>query len=376
MKFSINIAAARKAFEASGVVLNCNTSTNEILSNYLIQADKDGVLILGTDLEIALIARQKAQIEEFGSVLVPGKKLSDIIRYASGDSLAFETKDNKVTISSATGHSVLLTQSIDEYPEVEDFDDEKEFITLNRAQFIAALQRVLFSVCEDETRRALNAISITNDRFISTDGKMVSIFISPIKLPLNDVIIPQRSIAPLIRVLSKFDDENFKFQNTKTFYYFKLGNTVFSIRKVTIKFPDEKLIKLVSTTKDKNTTVVKFNRQAIIGAIERARLNANEDSKAIYLGITNGSTTLKAQDEIGNYSVEKVPSSLEGDASKVEVFFNWLNLLDALKASNAESIEVHFAPAHAERSPMYMGEPNLECVLLPIEMSFNQNEVV
>lgn len=375
MKFSIDIAGAKTALDASGVVLNCNAQVQEVLKNYLIQADKDGVLILGTDLEIALIARQNATIEETGSVLVPGKKLSDIIRYASGEKLKFETEGDKLTISSATGHTVLLTQPTDEYPNVEDFDESKEFVTLNRAQFIAALHRVLFSVCDDETRRALNAISINNDRFISTDGKMVSIFISPIKLPINNVIIPQRSIAPLIRVLSKFEDETFKFQDTKTFYYFKLGNTVFSIRKVTIKFPEDKLIKLVSDSKASNTEVVKFNRQALIGAIERVRLNASEESKAIYLGISKSDTVIKSQDELGNYSVEKIPSSLQGESQGAGVFFNWLNLLDCLKAMNAESVEAHFKKSSPEKSGMFIGESNLEAVLLPIEMQFNQADL-
>lgn len=375
MKFTIDIAGAKTALDASGVVLNCNTQVQEILKSYMIEASKDGVLILGTDLEIALIARQPADIQETGSVLVSGKKLTDIIRYASGESLTFETKDDKITISSATGHSVLLTQPTDEYPNVEDFDESKEFVTLNRCQFISALQRVLFSVCEDETRRALNAVSINNDRFISTDGKMVSIFLSPIPIPLENIIIPQRSIAPLIRVLSKFDDETFKFQDTKTFYYFKLGNTVFSIRKVTLKFPEDKLINIVSKTREGNSVKSRFNRQAMIGAIERVRLNASDESKAIFLGITNGDTVIKSQDELGNYSVEHITTSLEGEVQRVEIFFNWLNLLDALKASNAESLEAHFSVKNADKSPMYIGEQNLECVLLPIEMSFNQESL-
>lgn len=375
MKFTIDIAGAKTALDASGVVLNCNTQVQEILKSYMIEASKDGVLILGTDLEIALIARQPADIQETGSVLVSGKKLTDIIRYASGESLTFETKDDKITISSATGHSVLLTQPTDEYPNVEDFDESKEFVTLNRGQFISALQRVLFSVCEDETRRALNAVSINNDRFISTDGKMVSIFLSPIPIPLENIIIPQRSIAPLIRVLSKFDDETFKFQDTKTFYYFKLGNTVFSIRKVTLKFPEDKLINIVSKTREGNSVKARFNRQAMIGAIERVRLNASDESKAIFLGITNGDTVIKSQDELGNYSVEHITTSLEGEVQRVEIFFNWLNLLDALKASNAESLEAHFSVKNADKSPMYIGEQNLECVLLPIEMSFNQESL-
>jgi DNA polymerase-3 subunit beta len=376
MKFTIDIAKAKTALEASSVVLSANAQIQEILKNYMIQADSNGVLILGTDLELALIARQSAKIEEPGSCLVSGKKLSDIIRYASGKTLTFETSADKITVSSSTGKSVLLSRSTEEFPNVEDFDETQPYVSLNRAQFIAALHRVLFAVCEDETRRMLNAVSINNDRYIATDGKMVSVFLSPIKLPLENIIIPQRSIAPLIRVLSKFDTEEFKFQDTKTFMYFKLGDTVFSVRKVTIKFPEEKLLKLVSSAKENNAVKAKFNRSALIGAIERVRINSNEESHAIYLGIENGKTVIKAQDEFGNYSIESIPSSLEGGSlSKVEIFFNWLNLLDVLKAMNSESIDARFAAEKTSKSSMFIGESNLEAVLLPIETSFNQADL-
>ena len=238
---------------------------------------------------------------------------------------------------------------------------------------LLALNRVLFSVCEDETRRALNAVSINNDRFISTDGKMISIFTSPIKLGLENVIIPQRSIAPLIRVLSKFETETFDFQNQaeQPFMYFKIADTVFSIRKVTIKFPESRLSKLVSDTKENNTVKAKFNRTAMIGAIERVRLNANEDSRAIYFCFEKNSCVLKTQDEFGNYSVEKIPASLDSqDTDKVEVFYNWLNILDCLKAMNGEGVDARFAVKSPNKSPMYIGESTIDAVILPIETAF------
>jgi DNA polymerase-3 subunit beta len=372
MKFSIKIADAKNALEAASVVLNTNTQIQEVLKNYMIQADENGVLFLGTDLEIAMLARQKSTVESSGSVLVDGKKLSDIIRYASGETLDFEIVNDKLEIRSATGKSSLLTRTSEEYPKVDDFDNSHPFSTINRQQFIQSLEKVTFAVCEDETRRALNAIQIKDNQFVSTDGKMVAVFTNPVKFDLPEVLIPQRSITPLLRVLKKFDAEEIKFQEARAFYYFKIGENSFSIRKVTVQFPLEKVKEIINKAKDNNKIKVEFNRTSLISAIERVRLNASADTHALYLGITNGKTTLKSQDGFGNYSVEQIPSTLVGDeeVSQVDIFFNWLNLMDVLKAMSGDKVSVQFAKKY-QKSAMYLGEQNLDAVLLPIESSFD-----
>ncbi len=376
MKFTIKIADAKTALEAATVVLNANSNVQEILKSYLIQADDKGVLIQGTDLEIAMIARQTSTVEEQGSVLVDGKKLSDIIRYASGEDLVFETADDKITIKSATGKSVLVTCPTDEYPKIDNFHEDEEFATVNRQQFIAALETVLFSVCEDETRRALNAVSIKDNQFVSTDGKMIAIYTSPVPFPIPETLIPQRSLAPLLRVLKKYNTETLSFQDTKAFYYFKIGADVFSIRKVNLQFPLPRLKTLIAKSKEGNTVKVGFNRTALIGAIERIRLNASPDSHAIYLGITNGKTIIKTQDGFGNYSTEELASTLDSeDVKKVDIFFNWLNLLDVLKAMSGDKVDCRFNVKYG-KSPLYLGEANLDAVLLPIEQTFQQEALL
>ena len=371
MKFTIGIAEAKAAFESSAVVLSSDSKIQDVLKNSLVQADKDGVLIQGTDLEIAMISRQQANIEEPGAVLIDTKRLSDIIRYASGEFLEFETTENSVIIRSATGKSSLLSRDTNDFPKVEDFDESKPFSTISRLQFIQAVQKVLFSVCEDETRRAINGLKINNNMFISSDGKMISVYKSIIPFDLSEVLLPQRAIASLLRILKASDEEVFKFQDSKAFYYFKLGNTVFSIRKVTIQFPEATLLNKVTQCKDANKASFRFDRIALISAIERVRLNSSSDSNAIYLGISDKESVLKSKDNFGNFSIERLSSEKLSETESVSVFFNWLNLFDALKALSSEKIDLSFSTKMPERSPLFIGEDSLDVLLLPIEMAFD-----
>lgn len=381
MKFTIGLNEAKKALESSSVILSADAKIQDVLKNSLIQADDKGLLIQGTDLEIAMISRQPIEMQEAGSVLVDTKKLSDIIRYSSGETLSFETVDNatsgqSISIRTITGKTQLLTRSTDDFPKIEDFDPEKPYISVPRVQFIQAIQKVIFSVCEDETRRSINGLKINDNCFISTDGKSISIYKSIIPFDLKNVLLPQRAIQALIRILKESSEEVFLFQDAKNFYYFKLGNTVFSIRKVTIDFPEERLLAICNKTKEENKAKFTFGRIGLISAIERVRLNAAQDSNAIYFGIDGTSSILKSKDSFGNFSIETLTNSAESeDASKAEAFFNWINLLDALKAMTAENVTLSFASKDQAKKPLFMGEESLSVVVLPIEMAFNQAEV-
>ena len=367
MKFTISLDKAKKAL-ATSVVLNGN-QIQEVLKNYLIQADERGVLIIGTDLEIALLLRSEADITEQGAVLVDGKQLNDIINYSTGQSLTFETGENNLTISSATGKSVLLTRSTEDYPKIDDFDDSLESVKLPRVPFIAAMQHVVSTVCEDETRRQINAVCIDSSEFISTDGKMVSIFKSTVPFALSNVLIPQKSLAAFFRVLKASSEEFFQFQETKQFYYFKLGTQTLSIRRLNIQFPTDRLRGLVTKTKETNSVNYTVGKVAIVSALERARLTANE-SRAVFVNCLKDKMELKTADGFGNYSVESLQLKSDHD-KEISAFFNWINLLDLANSFSSENIALSFSEKAPDRSPLFLGESTFSAVILPVEMSFN-----
>ena len=90
MKFKIN----RDHF-ANGLlqVLNVvgSKSTTPILSNVLIEAEKDDVSLTTTNLDLGIRCRIKADIKEGGAVTLPVKRLASIVRELPNLDVSFDS---------------------------------------------------------------------------------------------------------------------------------------------------------------------------------------------------------------------------------------------------------------------------------------------
>ena len=98
MKFKIN----RDHF-ANGLaqVLNVvgSKAAMPILSNVLIEADKDQISLSTTNLDLGIRCRIKAEVKEGGSVTLPVKRLATIVR---------DLPNIDVTVDTGANHSAEL----------------------------------------------------------------------------------------------------------------------------------------------------------------------------------------------------------------------------------------------------------------------------
>jgi len=100
MKFKIN----RDHF-SNGLaqVLNVvgSKTTMPILSNVLIEADKDFISLTTTNLDLGIRCKIKAEIKEGGSVTLPVKRLATIVRELPNLDVTFDASPNhKVKLAS------------------------------------------------------------------------------------------------------------------------------------------------------------------------------------------------------------------------------------------------------------------------------------
>ena len=99
MKFKIN----RDHF-ANGLaqVLNVvgSKATMPILSNVLIEAEKDQISLTTTNLDLGIRCKIKADVKETGAITLPVKRLAGIVR---------ELPNVDVSLDASANHSVKLT---------------------------------------------------------------------------------------------------------------------------------------------------------------------------------------------------------------------------------------------------------------------------
>ena len=91
-------------------------STIEILYNVLLIAEESKLKIIATDLEITQIAWCESKINETGSIALPGKLLSDILREMPETELDFSIDTNlKIDIKSNFGEYKLSGQNKNDF---------------------------------------------------------------------------------------------------------------------------------------------------------------------------------------------------------------------------------------------------------------------
>ena len=90
--------------KTQGVVEKKNTMP--VLSNILLDADKNGLKISATDLEVALVCQTPAQVLSPGKITVPSRSMHDIVREMSEREMSITLKEND-RIEVRAGRSVF-----------------------------------------------------------------------------------------------------------------------------------------------------------------------------------------------------------------------------------------------------------------------------
>ena len=96
MQFTVSKSALTSALALVGRVVG-KASSVPILSNVKLAADADGLMVTGTDLEIALSVRVEAKVTEPGTATLPAKKMSEYSRLLADGDVSFKTGDTNWT---------------------------------------------------------------------------------------------------------------------------------------------------------------------------------------------------------------------------------------------------------------------------------------
>ena len=144
MKFKIN----RDHF-AYGLaqVLNVvgSKATMPILSNVLIEAEKDQVSLTTTNLDLGIRCKIMAEVKEGGSVTLPVKRLANIVRELPNIDVSIDSSPNhQVKLSSGGSNFRIMGIGKEEFPPLPEFGDEKAY-TLEQLELTTMLRSVAYA---------------------------------------------------------------------------------------------------------------------------------------------------------------------------------------------------------------------------------------
>lgn len=337
-----------------------------VLKNFLIQADEEEIRIVGTDLELGLVARiQVVDVKETGRITAPATKLLSIVDEAVDGDIHFSVGEGSlIEISAGPTNWKIHGMSAEDYPEVPKFDPAQA-LSLNREKLLASVRRVRRAASEDEQRLNLMMLRFVDGKVYASDGHRAHVANSPDES--LDMSLPSLAINELIRLMERSETENIFIQITQNHLLFKIGNEVFSSGRLQAEFPD--IQKMIISPTEANTDVFRVDRQTLLSAVKRVKITSDEKTQAVILNINGVGATLTSADESGNQSTEQIPCSWEGAEDSRIVGLNHAYLKDMLEAFDEKTLDFRFGEDKKHRkAPVRVDGEGLTVVLLPLKI--------
>lgn len=314
-------------------------TTLPILSNVLLETEKENIRLNSTDLDIGISCAIPVSIAEEGSITIPTKRFGDIIReLPEGDITITTKKNNQVDIEGNKCRFKLIGIPKEEFPKFPEFKD-KEVIKIEQAVFKEMIRLTSFSVSHEESRYVLNGILLeiadNTIRMVATDGRRLAKSEKKITSPAKkevSVIIPIKAIQEIFRNLNN-DEGTVSFVVGANQVLFDIDGILIATRLIEGEFPNYKQV-----IPEPAPAKIKISTQDFLSALKRANLLATPDFQAIKIEVFVDKIVLSKNTPDVGESREEIP--VEYGGKELIVGFNPTFLIDVLKNLDVEIIEM------------------------------------
>ena len=342
-------------------------TTMPILANILVDASKDRVNLIGTDLEVGLKTYFKADVEEEGSITLSGKKIFEIVKSVpDGKEITFKEKEElTMEIRSGKSEFKVLCLPNEDYPQVPEPKFEKK-IVISLDIFKEMIDKVYNSITQEQRYYLSGALLILSDNsmeLVSTDGHRLAYTSKTIDKMKMDEEIRTIIAKKTLNEIRKFEGESVEFDLDENNLFFKVENRALISRIIEGKFPNFEAV----IPKD-NPNILKVSKDEITSAIRRVSLFSTERSRGIKFNVGKNEISLfSSNPEIGE-ARDKVDADYKGE--DVEIGFNSQYLLDFLSTVKAETIRFELKDTNSSvlMKPEVEEEIDYVYVLMPMKL--------
>ena len=322
-----------------GIVERKNTIP--ILANVLIEATKEGMSLLATDLDVGLRSRCDATVSKSGTLTLPAKKLFEIVSQLPDTDIRIEEdKGGKsVTVAADRFESRMQTLPASEFPTPPQHEGAAE-ATLPGAALKRMISHTRFAITSEDTRYFLNGAQLVlradSMSMVATDGHrlaFISVHESPGKGAKSEVLLPRKTLNEVARLIDGV--EAVEFSQGENHLFFRAGDRLLISRKIDANFPAYE--RVIPKANDKK---IDFDRDRLASAVRRVRLLSNERSKAVRFVIGKDQVEITSSTpEIGE-AHEVLPVDYGG--APLQICFNADYVDNFLSVVETEQVTLEF----------------------------------
>lgn len=346
-----------------------------ILANVLLEASKkgkEGILHLAaTDLEVGIRSQHPAKVNETGGLTVSAKKLFEIIRELSEETIYLSaTANSYLEIRCDRSRFALAGTAAEEYPTLPEFSPKKT-VSIPSAVMSEMIDRTMYASSVDETRYNLNGVylEVLDDsggiRLVATDGHRLACVDRQIDGDMDalesGVIIPRKGLAELKRLVDEDDADEIELAFGNSNGVARKGDVTLLMRLIEGEFPNYNQVIPKNLTKH-----LILSTETLVRAVRRVALLSSERSRAVKLEFSEGQLVITSSNPDLGDAREELDIDYAGET--LAIGFNAKYLLDAIAA--VRSKEIRFS-LQDELSPCRLSPPDDEktlAIIMPMRI--------
>ena len=371
MEFTVSKADLVRELSLSQGVWEKKT-TIPILSNVLVEAAEDRIILTATDLELGIRCCCPAEVRRKGMGTIPGRRLLEYVRLLPDAGINVKFAENHwAHLLCGRSRTRIAGMSRESFPELPEMPEK--IVEIPMEVLVALISRTIFGISVEESRFTLNGalLLLKSDRvtIVSTDGHRLALCEREVDFggesPSYRALLPKKAMSEILKLAQEVDPKaKVEFSGDDNHLFFRVGARLLISRKLTGNFPDYERV----LPAEQPYSIVLPNSE-LRATIERVAQFADERSHAIRIQFSPGE--IKVHSSLSDTGESEENLSVTYDGPKMEVGFNAQYLAEFLRAVSEDEVSFNLRDAESAGELRPSGESleyNYRYVVMPMRI--------
>ena len=336
-----------------------------ILSNVLLEAKHDQLILTATDLTVSMQAFADAQVQEEGAITLPAKKFFQLVRELTSAEVEIHAQTPEVAfINCGASHFKMSGMHKNEFPQMPDMNGAIS-VEVENGLLKEMLTRSSFAAARDDNRQVLNGILLQcKDKvatFIGTDGKKLARLYTEVGLPEDQAgsyVIPLKAVEEIIKLID-VKDATSKLSFIADKISLEIGSIVLITKLLNGQYPDVDRV-----IPKKAAAPISLHREELMSILRQISLFSADYSSAVRFTFAPGELHIAAMS--GDIGEGKVSMAVNYGGPKLDVAFNPNYFIDILKHSKDEVVQ--FSLIDAFNPGLVTDSSSAHFVIMPMRL--------
>ncbi|PTX53068.1 DNA polymerase-3 subunit beta [Melghirimyces profundicolus] len=349
MKFQISRPSLTEAVSQVSKAVSTKT-TVPILTGIKVTVDEEGLWLTGSNSDLTIQVcipirqddKEQVKVERIGSVVLPGRIFSEIVRKLPGDEVDWVVDERwKTTLRSGQAQFELKGLDPEEYPRIPSFHEDRMF-SLPADLLKSMIRQTGFAVSTSEARGVLTGVLWQleggNLTFVATDSHRLSRrqaeVEGPEDLKVENVVVPGKSMSELGKILADRTGwvDVILADNQ---ILIRADHLLFFSRLLDGAYPDTNRV-----IPKGGKTEIRVSTKEILQSVDRAALISRDGRDNVIKWTVKEEGLVQVQStaqDVGSV-LEEVSAQVKGE--EISLSFNAQYMLDALRAVDSDEIKI------------------------------------